>query len=152
MVIDCEIARPLWSVNGVFSLACGSSRTAEEASGLFPHARGRARPSDPHSEQPVYVYEWASVCAYPCHCVCVYVCARGLCVCMCVCTYICRENVSTVAGFRHFSATDIRVSVGFYEDLTPRGCLGSDFSRCLRTNGNNFRDYFVFNVSCCVTA
>lgn len=33
--------------------------------------------------------------------------------------YICRENVSTVAVFRHFLATDIYPYAGFYEDLNP---------------------------------
>lgn len=57
----------------------------------------------------------------------VYLCAcvPGVCECtyvyvyVCVYIYICRENVSTVAVFRHFPATDIYVSEGFYEDLSP---------------------------------
>ncbi len=99
--VDCETARPVWSLNGVFFFffflfffkACGSGRTAEEASGLFPHAWGRARPSDPHSEQPVSMCTSGRACArLPARvCVCVYVYARA-CVCMRVCTYICREK------------------------------------------------------------
>lgn len=135
MVVDCKIARPLRSVNGVFS-------SRAEALGLQRRLRNCFRTLEGEQGPVTHIQSSLSMCMSGRACACslvsvrVYVCARGLLVCVCVCTRICRENVSTVAGFRHFCPTDIYVSVGFYEDLTPRGCLGSAFSRCLRTNGN----------------
>lgn len=127
--------------------ACGSGRTAEEASGLFPHAWGRARPSDPHSEQPVCVCvrvgERVPVGLW------VFVYVRVLCG---VCTYICRENVSTIADFRHLSTTDISYLVVFLRGSVPARIFRYSFLAVFCDQRLYLRDYFVFNVSCCVTA
>lgn len=60
----------------------------------------------------------------------------------CLCTYICRENVSTIAGFRHFPAADICICVGFSEHLSPRGVSASGLSWRVSADGNIFQRLF----------
>lgn len=122
-----------------FSPACGSRRTAEEASALFPHARGRARPSDPHSEQPALtVCEWACVwasvraCSYSCQCTC----ALGV----RVCTYTSAAKMFPPLPFLDISLRPTFTPVrGFTRTWVRREGFASVLPRCLTTSGNILR-------------